>query len=465
MHGADGHPLLLTTAWIVLSYWLLLHSTALGACLLSFRALRHYARRLKAIDIESLLEAAGAPPITLMLPLHNAGPQSLTCMQQLLRLHYPKYEVLIINDGSSDDTLKRLQTHFALQPTPRFPVSELPSAPIHTIYQSQQHPHLWVIDKARGGMADALNAGLNFCQTPLYCTTYATMQLERNALLRAVRPFLENAATVAVSGIIRVRNHCQPTEGDVTEVHLPAAWSLRMQIIEHLRFFLVSYMAGSVIRSLMLVSGAFVMFRRTLVVEAGGYDTRFRGETPELLLRLHRFCRESERPYHVDFIPDPMAWHECPQDLHTIRQNRMDWQEAITRALWHHRAMLWRRGSGRMGWLIYPLLLAYENGGAFLELTSYVLILSGALTQTLPPLMLLALVLAAGLMGSAPAALAVALGECTPHRYQDQDLRQLLHSAWLEYLSYHPLRALWRAQAVINAFRRPPASIPESLEY
>ncbi|PIQ26579.1 glycosyl transferase [bacterium (Candidatus Blackallbacteria) CG17_big_fil_post_rev_8_21_14_2_50_48_46] len=440
--------------WGIMLYLLAGHTLALGACLISFRALRHYARRLKSINIESLLQAAGAPPISILVPVHNAPEESLKCIEQLLKLRYPELDIMIINDGSNDHTLETLQKQLQLQPTPRFPVSELPSQPVKTVYQSQKHARLWVIDKERGGMADALNAGLNFCQTPLFCSTYVTMLLERNALLRAVRPFLENAATAAVSGIVRVRNGCLMDQGDVKEVLLPPQHLVRMQILEHLRFFLVSYTAGSSIRSLLLVSGAFAVFRRALVVEAGGYDARFQGETPELLLRLHRFCRESGKAYHVDFIPDPMAWHECPNDLAEVRENRMRWQQAVSKALLHHRALLWSKGSGRIGWLIYPMLLFTEFWEPFLELGGYFLVLLGTLLGWVPPLLALAFFLVALLMGSAPSALAVALGELTPRRYQDEDLRQLLRTAWLEYLGYHQLRTLWRIQAIWGVFSK-----------
>lgn len=454
--------------WTAMLYLLLQHTLALGACLISFRTLRHYARRLKSVDIESLLQAAGAPPVSILLPLYNAENESLTCIEQLLTLKYPELDLIVINDGSEDHTLERLKKYFQLQPTPRFPLAELPTRPIRTVYQSQSHARLWVIDKEHGGMADALNAGLNFCQTPLYCTTYVTMFLERHALLRALRPFLENAATVAVSGIVRVRNGCRSEAGEIQEVNLPSQHLLRMQILEHLRFFLVSYTAGSRIRSLLLVSGAFVVFRRAVVIEAGGYDARFQGETPELLLRLHRFCRESGRAYQVDFIPDPVAWHTCPEALVEVRLHRMRWQQAITQALLHHRSMLWKKGSGRIGWLIYPMLLFSETCGPFLELIGYIACILGAILGWLPPLLILAYAIAALLMGSAPAALAVALGELTPRRYRDEDLRQLLRTAWLEYLGYHQLRTVWRLQAILKslvAIRKSADDIPQSLQF
>jgi cellulose synthase/poly-beta-1,6-N-acetylglucosamine synthase-like glycosyltransferase len=453
--------------WLSLVYLMARHTFALGACLLSFRALQNYARKLKSVDIESLLKAAGAPPISILVPVYNASKESVNCVKHLLNLRYPELDLILINDGSNDNTMELLKEAYSIQPMPRFPVSELPTKEVKAVYQSQIHPRLWVIDKERGGNADALNAGLNFCQTPLFCTTYVTMLLERNALLRALRPFLENAATIAVSGIVRVRNGCPTENGEIKSVHLPSQRLVRLQILEHLRFFLVSYMAGSSLRGLILISGAFAVFRRGIVVEAGGYDARYQAETPELILRLHRFCREAKRPYHIDFIPDPVAWHECPQEIAELRAHHMRWQGAITKALLHHRSLFWKKGSGRVGWFMYPLFVLTEIWGPPLELTGYILVLLGGVMGWVPPLLILAFVLAAFLMGSTSGTLAIALGELTPRRYPEEDLRHLLRTAWLEHLGYQQLRTLWRLQATWQALlpgKKAP-EVPASLEF
>ncbi|MBT9545876.1 MAG: glycosyltransferase [Candidatus Sericytochromatia bacterium] len=452
--------------WVSLIYLMARHSLSLAACLISFRALQNYARKLKSVDIESLLKAAGAPPLSILVPVYNASGEGVSCLKHLLQLRYPELDLIMINDGSSDNTLELLKEIFQLHPMSRFPVSELPSRPINAVYQSQIHPRLWVIDKERGGNADALNAGLNFCQTPLFCTTYVTMILERNALLRALRPFLENAATVAVSGIVRVRNGCSLENGEITTVKMPEERLVQLQILEHLRFFLVGYMAGSALRGLLLISGAFAVFRRAMVVEAGGYDARYQAETPELILRLHRFCQEANRPYHIDFIPDPVAWHECPSEMAEVRSQHMKWQKGVTEALLHHRSMLWKKGTGRIGWFLYPLFMLTEIWGPVLEVLGYLLVIAGGILGWVPPLLILAFALAAFVMGSTSATLAVALGELTPRRYSEEDLRQLTRTAWFENLGYQQLRTLWRLQATWKALRKDKkGQVPVSLEF
>lgn len=270
-----------------LTYFTLLASFYLVSSVLAFRFLRRYATRLKSLDVESLVTSGAAPPVALVVPAFN---EELTCVESvraLLTLNYPEYEVLVVNDGSTDRTLEVLTEAFGLVRAARLPSSELPTQPVRQVLRSARHPNLWVVDKANGGKSDALNAGLNICRAPLFCTIDADSILEPDALLRATRPFLEDDRMIAVGGIVRVVNGSTVDRGRVRAVRLSNSLLARLQVVEYLRAYLSARVAWSELNASLIVSGAFGLFRRDVVVQAGGYSTTTVGEDMELVVRLH----------------------------------------------------------------------------------------------------------------------------------------------------------------------------------
>ena len=170
--------------YLVLAYFIVLNAVYLGTSLFAFGALRRYARRMKTLDLDDLIRGSGTPPITLVAPAYNEEPTCVESVRSLLTLDYPEYEILVVNDGSRDATLERLIEAFNLKPAARLPTAEIPTRTIRQVYRSRRHPHLWVIDKENGGKPDALNVGLDYCHTPLFCALDADTALERDALLR-----------------------------------------------------------------------------------------------------------------------------------------------------------------------------------------------------------------------------------------------------------------------------------------
>jgi cellulose synthase/poly-beta-1,6-N-acetylglucosamine synthase-like glycosyltransferase len=300
---------------VALAYFALLNSVYLVTTLAAFTALRVHARRLKALDIEDLFLAAGIPAVTVIVPTHNEELNSVEVTTSLLQLNYPQYEVIIVNDGSEDRTLSRLNDAFDLVPVPRAPTAAIPTAEVRGEFQSRSYPHLWVIDKEHGGKSDAINVGLNVCRTPFFCVVDSDSLLERDSLMRVVRPFMADGSTVACGGIIRIANGCTVKDGRVTDIRLPRNVLARFQVVEYLRTFLVGRVGWSVLNASLIISGAFGIFRRSIVVEAGGYDRDTVGEDMELVVRLHRHCREKRVPYRIHFVPDPVAWTACPETL------------------------------------------------------------------------------------------------------------------------------------------------------
>ena len=444
--------------WIVnaatLTYFTLLASFYLVSSVLAFRFLRRYATRLKSLDVESLVTSGAAPPVALIVPAFNEERSCVESVRALLTLNYPEYEVLVVNDGSTDRTLDVLTEAFGLATAMRLPSAELPTQPLRRILRSAQHPNLWVVDKENGGKSDALNAGLNICRAPLFCTIDADSILEPDALLRATRPFLEDDRMVAVGGIVRIVNGSTVDRGRVRTVRLSPNLLARLQVVEYLRAFLSARVAWSELNASLIVSGAFGLFRRDIVVQAGGYSTGTVGEDMELVVRLHRTCRDRGMVPRVVFVPDPVAWTECPETLAGLARQRNRWQRGLLESLTTHIRMFGNPRYGTVGLLAYPYFLLLEGLGPLIEIAGYVAFAITLAAGLWSPAFVASFLLLAILVGIALSAAAVALEELTFRRYPRWvDLLRLFSAAVVENLGYRQLNQWWRLQGTLAVVR------------
>ncbi len=437
---------------VVFVYFLILNSYYLVASITSFRALRRYARRLNSVNTSDLMEVGGAPPVALLVPAYNEAVGIADSVRSLLDLRYPAYEVIVINDGSTDDTLEILHDAFRLRPSARVPTAELGQGHVRGMYRSSTHPFLWVIDKENGGKADALNVGLDYCHAPFFCSLDADSALETDALLRLIRPFLENNATVAAGGIVRVANGSRFEDGQVTDVRLPRRLLGQLQVVEYLRAFLAGRMGWSSMGVMLIVSGAFGMFRRSAVVDVGGYGTDTVGEDMELTLRLHRHFRDREEQYEVAFVPDPVAWTEVPEQLGDLGRQRDRWQRGLLQSLAKHRKMFMRRKYGRIGMVAYPYFWFLEGLGPVVELIGYAAFITAILIGWASPTYVVAFLTVAVVFGALLSIAAVALEELVFRRYQHPaDFSRMLLLAVVENVGYRQFLTFWRFRGVISA--------------
>ena len=407
---------------------------------------------MKTVDLERFLRTGGAPPITLISPAFNEEATLVESVRSLLSLNYPEFEVLVSNDGSTDGTMETLTNAFNLEPVDRVPMGEIPTASVRGTYRSRRYPNLWVLDKENGGKADALNAGINYCRSALFCAMDADTILERDSLLRIVRPFLEDSRTIAAGGIIRIANGCTINKGQVEEGGAaPEPSGPGFQVMEYLRAFLAVRMGWDALGSTLIVSGAFGIFDRALVVEVGGFSTTTVGEDMELIVRLHRYCREHGRPYKIEFVPDPVAWTECPETLAVLGRQRDRWQRGLLESLIRHRTMLFNPRYGRLGLVAYPYFFFLEMIGPVVETLGYVsflLTLAAGRASVAYVLAFLAVAFAFGMVLSISA---VCLEEVTFRRYPERrDLLSLFLIAVLENFGYRQLNTFWRLKGTIS---------------
>jgi cellulose synthase/poly-beta-1,6-N-acetylglucosamine synthase-like glycosyltransferase len=439
---------------LVLGYFILIGLVYLVTTGIALATLQRYARRLRPVDVEDLISLGAVPPITLLVPAYNEEATIVESVRALLTLRYPDYEILVINDGSTDATTDRLQGAFDLEPAVRAPTARLPHAEVVKIWRSREHPGLWVLDKLNGRKADAMNAGLAFCRTPLFCAMDADTLLERDALTRIVRPFLERADTVAAGGIIRIANGCTVRDGQVTEVKLPRNLLARFQVLEYFRSFLAGRLGWSVLNGTLIISGAFGLFRRRAVVEIGGFATDTVGEDMELVVRLHRRLRDLGQAYRVVFVPDPVAWTEAPQTMRTLGTQRERWHRGLTQVMTRHRGMLFRSRYGLLGLIAYPYFFFLEMLGPIIELFGYGSVAIALLLGRVSLPFMLAYFFFAFVLGAALSMAAIVLEEMSFRRYpRFSDLGALMVMAALEPFGYRQINAYWRIRGLVGAWR------------
>lgn len=386
------------------------------------------------------------PPVAILAPAYNEELTVVQSVRTMLALRYPRYEIIVINDGSSDNTLNRLIEAFALEPSVRAHETVLHHAPIRAVYTSRDFPSLVVIDKKNGGKADALNAGISLARAPVFCAIDADTLLEPDALLRAVRPMIEDPARViAVGGSIRIANGCRFEGGRITEIGLPRNLLALFQTVEYLRAFLVARLAWSKAGALTIISGAFGVFRRGLVIEAGGYRTDLVGEDMELVVRLHHHMQRSGKAYRIAYLPEPLAFTEVPETLRALASQRARWQRGALESYFAHKSMTLNPRYGRVGLLgLLHMLLVYVVGPP-LEVCGYILIpllwLGGFLS--LP--WFLAFLAVTFAFGVAISVATLLLAERQLRRFPKiSQLALLLAVAVLENFGYRQLNTIWR---------------------
>jgi cellulose synthase/poly-beta-1,6-N-acetylglucosamine synthase-like glycosyltransferase len=395
------------------------------------------------------------PPVSILAPAYNESASICQSVRAMLALKYPEFEVIVINDGSKDDTLALLIREFHLYKSARYFDHTLASHPIRAVYESIDPIPLVVIDKENGGKSDALNSGLNVARYPLVCGVDADSVLEESALLRAVRPFLYDPDRVlAVGGIVRVANGCRVSAGRVTEVDLPKSWIARFQVVEYLRAFLGGRVAFSAYNCLVVISGAFGLFSKSALLAVGGYRTDTVGEDMELVMRLHHWARSQGREYRIVFEPNPVCWTQVPESLATLRRQRNRWQRGTIETLWAHRKMFLNPKYGALGMAAFPYFVLFEMLGPLIEFTGYVLTLVGVGFGFFGYQTALLFLLASISFGVLLSVGSVVLEELTLRRYpRVHDLLLLVISGVLESLGFRQLLTVWRSGAFLDVLR------------
>lgn len=412
----------------------------------SFFEIRDYKRKYNLKDEVALLQSTNLPSISILAPAFNEEKNIVENIRSLLTINYPSYEIVIINDGSKDKTLEQLIKSFHLVEDDSLYFNFIPTKEIKKVYKSKSKSfkNLKVIDKENGGKSDALNSGINICKHDIITSIDVDCILESNALLKLIKPFLNDKNKVIASGgIIRIANSCIIEDGKIIEVKLPNKFIARAQVIEYFRAFLMGRMAWSRMDGLLLISGAFGMFDKNTVMEAGGYNTNTVGEDMELLVRMRRMMLKRKEKYTVGFIPDPLCWTEVPQDWRVLHRQRNRWTRGTAETLWIHRAMIFNPKYKVLGMLSTPYWLLFEWLAPLIEFIGVLFFIALLCFGHIEWKFALSFFLVSYCFGILYSITALLFEEYSFQQYKRTDyLYKLIITACLEPIFYHPF-ILW----------------------
>lgn len=407
------------------------------------------------MDPSLIFQSKFTPPISILVPAHNEQATIVQSIRSFSLTHYPQFEIIIINDGSSDQTLEVLKKEFGLEQIPTVLPNHIPTKKIKGLYVSKHNNNIMLIDKEIGGKADALNAGINASKYPLFCSVDADSILDENGLLKVAIPFIENPREmVATGGMVRLSNGCEAQSGRIVKINLPIKALPLFQMIEYFRAFLFDRVAFSRLKSLLIISGAFGLFNKNTVISVGGYQTDIVGEDMELVLRLHQILKERKQKYQIQFVPDPVCWTEGPETVPDLKKQRDRWHRGMAESMFSHIKMLMRPRYGVIGIFTFPYFFFFELFGPVIEILAYLSISICFVLGIIDINFLITFLILSILFSIILSVSALILEEYSYHKYFGiNDILRLLLYAILSNIGYQQLNSFFKTIALFNYFR------------
>ncbi|MCI3922559.1 glycosyltransferase family 2 protein [Paenibacillus sp. TRM 82003] len=419
-------------------------------------------RNVIPVQLEEVQHSAFTPPLSILVPAYNEEVNIVDSVRSLLGINYGLFEIIVVNDGSKDRTVDVMIEHFDMFPVRnkvQWSGLRKETKPINAVYSSRKHPNLLLVDKENGGKADALNVGINLSHYPYFVSLDGDTVLDPNAFVRVMKPILEakpGEEIIATGGSIGIVNGSPVVGGYLKqdEVVLPRNPLVAMQVIEYLRAFLMGRIGLSEMNLLLIISGAFGVFRKDWVIEAGGYETGTIGEDMELVVRLHRLIREKKSGAQIAYVPDPVCWTEAPETLSVLKRQRTRWHRGLFESLWRHRVMMMNPKYGRIGMVAMPYFLLVELFGPIIEVFGYVTVALGYAFDVLNVPFVIAYALLMLLYGSLLTSGTVLLEELSLRKYNRVfDVTRMMLYALSESFWYRPIMLLYRWIGFIQAVR------------
>ncbi len=401
--------------------------------------------------IGDMLTSDLAPPVSIVVAAYNEEAGIVEAIRSMAMVSYSRFEIVVANDGSTDGTLDKLIEAFDLFPVP-YPVRmSIATAPIRRVYRSRQPIPLTVVDKENGGRADALNVAINAARYPYVMATDADVIIDPSALIHAMRLVAEDRErTLVVGGNIRPINGCTVSRRNVVDAAMPASMIERYQLLEYVRAFVASRPAWSTMNALPLVSGAFGVFKRDVVVDVGGFTAGHFGEDLDLTMRIHRHCRETGIPYRIVYSPSAVVWTEVPPTRAVLRRQRIRWHRGLMTAIRDFRSSFLNPRHGRLGMVSWPAMVIFEFLAPLIEFVGYLVIPIAIVTGAVDPLLAVLLFLLAVFVGAINSMLALLLDERFGYFNDPRETLQLLTLCFVENLGLRQMTVWWRIRAMFG---------------
>ncbi|MGB4572720.1 MAG: glycosyltransferase [Rectinemataceae bacterium] len=444
-------------------YSILVNLVYIALLVLSWFKVRSLTKLWDLKTMSMLFKPRMLPSVSIIAPAYNEEKTIIESANSLLNLKYPDYELVIVNDGSRDGTLATLISHFGLSRTDYFFSPRLKCKSVRGIYRNPILPRLIVVDKDNGGKADSLNAGINISSKEYFCGIDADSLLEPDALLKVASLTLDSGSeTPAMGGNVFPINGCTVDRGKITSVDLPKNNLAKLQTIEYLRAFMCGRLGWAQQNNLLIISGAFGLFRKERVISIGGYMTsneRYQkdtvGEDMELVVRISRMMRERKQKYVIGYAFNANCWTEVPEDLKTLKRQRNRWHRGLVDILYFHRKLIFNPSYGRMGIVGMPYYFIFELLGPLFEIQGYIMVGLAAVFGLLSAKLALLLFAATILMGIMISMASVLISERSVTYFNYKDTLRMLLVALLENFGPRQMFSMWRVLGFFNAMKKP----------
>jgi cellulose synthase/poly-beta-1,6-N-acetylglucosamine synthase-like glycosyltransferase len=438
---------LLTYGIFAYSSVLLLSYLAIG--IFSIGETQKYMRANDITDYRLLVSSPHDPSVSILAPAYNEGATIIENVRSLLSLYYNHLEVIIINDGSKDDSLQKLIDAYDLEKIDFFVRYQIKTKEVRGVYKSRNpvYKKLVVVDKVNGGKADALNVGINISSHDIIMCIDVDCILEQDSLMKMIKPFMDETdmKVIATGGVVRIANSCEIKDGRLIKVNLPRNYFARMQSLEYIRAFLLGRMAWARLNGLLLISGAFGAFSKDIAIKAGGYDHNTVGEDMELVVRMRRYMEEQNVKYKVAYIPDPLCWTEAPESKKILGRQRNRWTRGTIETLKFHKVMFFNPKYGLLGMVSYPYWFFFEMLAPLIEFFGMIAFLLMVCLQVIDWRIFVALLVFTITFGYMYSAFAALMEVVTFNQYRRRtDMMKLLLTALTEPFYFHPF-GVWSA--------------------
>ena len=386
------------------------------------------------------------PPVSVLIPAYNEGPIIFRTIKSILNLNYPYHEVIVINDGSTGNTLDLLVREYKLKRIDLVYRNLIQTKPIRGFYYNKDIPNLLVIDKEQGGKSDALNCGTNASHNPYICSVDADTLMEPDALLRLMSSVMESTVpVVACGGVVRVINGVTIEDDKIKEIGLPKKWLGIFQIVEYLRSFLFGRVGMDSVQGTLILSGALSMFQKQTVIEVGGFDVNNVCEDMEIIVRIHKQKRLEKKPYAIRFITDPICWTEVPETMKQLGKQRRRWHLGLIQTMMKYKSMIFNPRYGTVGILAMPFFFFAEMLSPVIEVLGYVAMTGAFIFNIINLKFFLLFLFLAVFYGVFLSVASVFLEEMTYRRYPGwEHLFILLLFGVLENFGYRQINTFWR---------------------
>lgn len=340
--------------------------------------------RYRSVNHEKVpFESFIAPHVSFLIPAFNEGRKIVDTVNAALSADYPVFEVVVVNDGSTDISLPLLIRHYQLRLVSHQQDAGLSKSPIIGVYKSKKYPNLIVIDKPHSGKSDSLNLGIDFVDSPYVCCMDADSIVTPDALRKLMTKFINQPDLIALGGAISPSNEIVIRDGEVTRRKTNQPIFVALQIIEYLRSMTTWRTGWSYLNGLLIIGGALTLFKRDVLLRVGGYSCDTMTEDLDLILTLHEYHLNHGIPYHIWTVPDVICWTRAPKILGDLRTQRMRWMYGALQSLSKHKKLAYTNKSFLIGWISFPHFIFIEAIAPIVELLGLICLVSAGMAGIL----------------------------------------------------------------------------------